>query len=200
MRKSISVLLTGILMISLTACQGTVSQKLSQKYQNLESYTAKAVVTVTGNKGTAVYEMRQSYRAPDTYRVELEKPEHLSGMVTVVDGQKLWMKQGDGPAVPLELSGLEEETDFLFPVTVLQDFFSLDPLPQLTEGTDGMILLTMPVKKPNRYRMQQNLLFDAKSLLPTTLITHDEDGNEVLRVEYRDFERNTVLDDSIFRQ
>ncbi len=198
MKKGISVLATGILMMSLTACQGDVSEEFSKRYQRLESYTATAVVTVTGNKGTTVYEMKQSYRAPESYRLEVVKPEQLSGTVTIMNGQDLWMKSGETPAISLSVTGLEENTDMIFPVTVLNDYFREDNPQNLTENADGTILLTGAVQKANRYRMSQNLFFDGKSFLPTEMITYDENGNEAFRVEYRDFKQNVELDDGVF--
>lgn len=193
MKKSISVLLAGILMISLTAC----GERSSKRYKPIESYTATALVTVTGNKGATVYEMKQSYRAPDSYRLEVVKPERLSGTVTVMVGQELWMKNGNTPAVPVELAGLEEGADFLFPVRFLNEYFAKVPQPTLQEE-NGTLLLTAPVPEGNQYRFHQNVLLDAKSFLPTALITYDEDGGEVLRVEFRDFQRDAELNDSVF--
>lgn len=198
MKKGISVLLTGILMISLTACSGDVSGKITKRYQNLESYTATAVVTVNGNKGLSVYEMKQSYKAPDTYRLEVVKPHRLKGTVSLLKGKDLWLRSGESSAIPLELEPLKEETDFLFLSSFMREFFNQEPIPELTQGADETILLTAPVKNPNRYRFHQNLVFDGKSLLPKTMITYDKDGNEAVRVEYRDFVRNASIDEKSF--
>ncbi len=197
MKKGISVLIAGILMISLTACSGDVSEKITKRYKNLESYTATAVVTVNGNKGLSVYEMKQSYQAPDTYRMEVVKPHRLAGTVSLLKGKDLWLKSGESSAIPLELETLKEETDFLFLNSFLDEFFNQEPVPEITLGADETILLTAPVTNPNRYRFHQNLVFDGKNLLPKTMITYDRDGNEAVRVEYQNFVRNASIDEKI---
>lgn len=196
MKRGISVVLAGILMISLTACDGHVGEKISKRYKNLESYSATAVVTVNGNKGLSVYEMKQSYKAPDIYRMEVTKPHRLAGTMSLLKGKELWLKSGESSTIPIELEDLKEETDFLFPVTFLNEFFEKEPVPELETGTDEEILLTAPVNNPNRYRFHQNLIFDGRSLLPKAMITYDRDGNEAVRVEYRDFVRNAPIDES----
>lgn len=199
MKKGISVLLIGILMISLTACGGDVSEKMTKRYKNLESYTATAIVTVNGNKGFSVYEMRQSYKAPDIYRIEVQKPHRLAGTVSLLRGKELWLKSGETATIPIELEELKEETDFLFLDTFLKDYFHQEPVPKPEIGADGAVLLSAPVTNPNRYRFHQNLVFDGESLLPKAMITYDRDGNEAVRVEYRDFVRNASIDEEILK-
>ena len=136
MKKGVSVLLAGILMINLTACGGDVNEKITKRYKNLESYTATAVVKVNGNKGFSVYEMKQSFKAPDTYRIEVIKPHRLAGTVSLLQGKELWLKSGEADAIPLELEDLKEETDFLFLDTFLKDFFEQEsvPVPHFLHG------------------------------------------------------------------
>ena len=198
MKKGISVVLAGILMISLTACKGTVSQEISKQYEKVESYTATVTVTVTGNKGGSVYRMKQSYQKPEAYRLEVLEPKNLAGTVSILNGQKLWLKSGDAPMMPMELAGVEEAADFLFPVEFLEKVFAKPEPPALMENAEGSVLLTAPVEGASRYRFSRNLELDAKSFLPKTMITYDKDGNEVLRVEFEDFVMNVKLDDSVF--
>ncbi len=199
MKKGISVLIAGILMISLTACQGDVREKITRRYRNMESYTGVAVVTVTGNKGPAVYEIKQSYQKPDSYRLEVLKPEQLSGTVSVRKGDILWLKRGDTKAVPVELTGLEEEMDLFFPVEFLEYVLSTESGSELTENQDGTVLLAAPMKEPSRYRFSRKLLLEKKSLLPKIMTVYHQDGSEVFRVEFRDFETNVPLDEEIFQ-
>ncbi|MBO5363950.1 MAG: outer membrane lipoprotein carrier protein LolA [Clostridia bacterium] len=198
MKKGISVLLTGILMISLTACRGDVSQEIPKRYEKLESYTATVSVTVTGNKGESVYRMQQSYRAPDSYRLEVLEPKNLAGTVTVMTGQTLWFQSGDTPAIPMERAGLEESTDFLFPVEFMNSYLAQNADQEITENADGIVRLKAPVLGNSRYRFSRSLEIDATSLLPKKMMTYDQDGNEVLRVEFLDFDFNAELDESVF--
>ncbi len=198
MKRGISAFLVGILMISLTACKGDVSQELPKQFEKMESYTAMATVTVTGNKGDSVYRMKQSYRAPDSYRLDVVEPKNLAGTVTVMTGQKLWFKSGDTPAIPIEKAGLEEVADFLFPVEFIRSYLASSQEQELAKEEDGSVLLKAPIPENSRYRFSRNLELDAKSLTPKTMTTYDEDGNEVVRVEFQDFIMNDKMEDDVF--
>ncbi len=198
MKKGISVILAGILMISLTACRGDVSQELPKRYEKLKSYTATATVTVTGNKGNSVFRMTQSYRAPDSYRLELMEPKEYLGTAAVQNGQKLWFRRGSDPWIPMESAVLEEGTDFLFPVELIHSYLDRNAGKELAESPEGTLVLKAPVSEGSRYRFSRKLELDGESLLPKTMITYDQDGNEVLRVEYEEFHFNAEMEDDLF--
>ncbi len=198
MKKGISVLFAVILMISLVACRGNESEKMKKQYQNLKSYQAEIKVTVSGNKGPMDYEFRQSYRSPDCYRAEVTAPERMAGTVAMAQGDKVWFRGAGAPAMPLEANTLEEEMDVLFPVQFFRDYFLQEPLPDLTENDEGLIQLVLPGRGSNRYRFTQQLWVDGKTKKPVSFVTYGIDGNEMVRVEYREFTPNIELEDSLF--
>lgn len=198
MKKGISVILTVILMMSLIACGGDVNQRVNRRYRNLQSYTARVKVTVTGNKGQQVYQMSQSFRAPDQYRIEILAPERMQGTVCVISGRNIWMRSAGDLAIQMEQGFFQEEKDYLFLQDFLTDYFDREELPELTVNQEGRILLSAPRRGDSKYRFSQNLEIDKSSNLPKFLITYDEDGSEVVRVEYENFEPEAEIADSVF--
>ncbi len=198
MKKSISAFLVAILMISLTACGGDVNQEIDKRYRELQSYTAESKVTVTGNKGPMEYGVSQSYRAPDSYRAEITKPERMAGTVGVITGQEVWLRGADAPAMKLELGTLDQEMEVLFLLPFLEEYFNQETLPELVPNQDGLVQLILPKRGTDRYRFTQNLWIDAKTHLPVWFVTYDMDGNEVVRVEYESFVPNIEIEDSVF--
>ena len=64
MKKSISVLLIAILMITLAACGDGMQDGqdgIYRKFHAMQNYMAEVEVTVYGNKGNTIYTMRQFY-------------------------------------------------------------------------------------------------------------------------------------------
>ncbi len=198
MKKGISIWIIVILMISLTACKGDENTKLSKRYKDLKSYTAQVTVTVTGNKGAAVYRLSQSYRTPDEYRVEVLEPARMDGTVSVIRGQEMWLRSAGTPAMRLEQGNLEEQTDTLFLAEFLKAYFDRETVPVLSPNQEGIMVLTAPERGNSRYRFTQELWIDATSNLPKRLITYDEDGNEMVRVEYDTFVPDAEIEDSVF--
>ncbi len=198
MKKGISVFLTVILMISLTACKGDVNQEIDKRYRELQSYTAEVKVTVTGNKGPMEYGFYQSYRTPDSYRAEVTKPERMAGTVGIITGQEVWLRGADAPAMKLELGTLDQEMEVLFFSKFLKEYFGQDTLPELVPNQDGWIQLVLPKRGTNRYRFTQDLWIDGKTHLPVCFTTCDMDGNEIVRVEYESFVPNIEIEDSVF--
>ena len=197
MRRGISVLLTVILMMIPVACKTDVNRKIHQRYANLKSYTARVRVSVNGNKGTEVYELSQSFCAPDRYRTEVISPKRMEGTVNVIAGGSMWYRSAGTPAIRMEQGFFQEGRDYLFLHDFLEEYFKESAAP-LTENEEGLVLLDAPVRSDQTYRFTQNLWIDAKSNLPRTLVTYDEKGNEMLRVEYEDFVVNPALSDSVF--
>lgn len=197
MKKGIWIFVTAILMMSLTACGGSVSEKIHKRYGSLESYTALVRVTVFGQKDNAVYELSQSWRSPDSYRNEAVQPENIKGTVTVIHDGMLWIRGADAPAIQMDAGIGTKQKDFLFMGEFLEEYYQGEP-PELEENEAGWVMLADTKNKGGEERFVRNLWIDAKSLQPKQLSTYNKEGNEVLRVEYLDFVPNAEIADSAF--
>ena len=199
MNKSISVILTVILMITFTSCKKDVNSEMNKRYMNMGSYSACASVTVTGNKSAENYEVYQVWRSPSDYRFEILNPENIKGTVYIYKDGVMKYKSRDFKSDELNKSQAGSEYDF----TDIADFFKRVYESGNTSGfvinSDGKIIVTAN-GNGEKDRFSQTLVIDGRSYKPESLITYNIKGDEVLRVSYTDFEINPVLDEKMFTE
>lgn len=199
MKRSISVVLTAVLMIILTACASdSAGEKINKSFKAMEGYTASVKVTVTGSKDTEVYELRQSWKRPDCYRTEVIKPEELCGTVSIRNGDTLYFQGADEPGIQMEYNVTDEGKDFLFLSDFLEEYYAGEVLPELIPDENNLVLLKGARQGTHESRFTQNLWINAENGLPEYLVTYDVKGDEVLRVEFEEFSLNPNFPDSAF--
>ena len=193
MKRCIAVFVAVILMMTLTACGQDRNREIDKRYRNLESYTARMQVTVTGNKDESVYELVQTFLAPENYRTEVLSPKELQGTVSITNGDQMYFVGGDAPAVSLT----QNRTDGADCLSVADFFRSYFDRGQMEER-DGKVLLHVLTENENSWRTSQRMELDAKTLLPETLLVFDRNDNEVLRIEFIDFVPNKTIEKNVF--
>lgn len=199
MKKSILVVLAFILMISLTSCKRDIDYEINKRYMNLQSYYAKINVTITGNKGKADYDMEQIYQAPDRYKTEVLGPENLKGTAFITDGDGIRLRSESYGEIHID-KGVSEELDFMFLGDFLKELYSLGEIGGYIPNNDGEIVLNSVRSGKNSYHFTQSLYINADTYLPIKLITYDSKGNEIIKVEYREFNFNPQIDETAFLQ
>lgn len=197
MKKSISAVITVILMMTLTACKGDVNTEINKRYMNLSSFIARAEITVTGNKGISSYEVSQTWREPEDYRLEVLKPENMQGTVYILKDGIMKYKSRDFNSAEAEMP-TEEEYDFMLISDFLRGFYESGNIPEFFENADGKVVMNSARSSNNKNRFTQTLTVDTKSYLPESLVTYNLNGNEVLRVKYLEFTINPEIDETVF--
>lgn len=197
MKKSISVILIVILMISFSGCKKDINNEINKIYRDLQSYTAKVNVTVVGNKGTEEYEMFQIFSG-GRYRVEITKPERMKGTVVVLSDDEMWLQGAGEPAIYMKKGFSEEERDYMFIRDFLDEYYSGESLPTLISDENGRIMMNLQSNGKNERRFNQCLWIDERSKLPVCLVTCEKNGEEVIRVEYINFDYKAEIDESVF--
>lgn len=199
MNKSISVVLTVILMITLTSCKKDVNSEINKRYMNMESYSACADIVVTGNKSTETYEVYQAWRNPSDYRLEILSPENMKGTVYIFKDGAMKYKSRDFKANELTKTPTSDEHDF----TDISDFFKRvyesGNTSGFVENSEGKIVINVK-GNGDKDRFSQTLVIDGKSYKPESMSAYNIKGDEVLRVNYTDFEINPVLDEKMFTE
>ncbi|MBE5038858.1 LolA family protein [Ructibacterium gallinarum] len=198
MKKSISVFLIVILMMSVTACGGDREDTIAEYYKDLQSFTAEIKVTVSNGQGKQEYKMYQNWRAPDQYRLEVLEPSEMEGTVCIMDGDAMRFYGAQAPVMELTRGIENMESDYMLLTDFTTAFFETKPLPQLQENEQGLVSMTVAGRENNPRRFSQTLLVDADSGTPRQLVTVDADGSEVLRVEYEKFVPNAEIEDAVF--
>jgi len=180
MRRGMTVFLTVILMISLTACSKDYGQEIEKHYQDIKGYTATVRLTIHG----AEYELLQSYQSPDIYRSEVLSPKNLKGTVSVITADEIRLSGGEFSSVTMpriakaSLSYLQLRDFFLA-------YFSQGDR-KLEETEDGGILLT---HTENSDSIKQVMRVNKKTFAPEIMQGYDAEGNEVFKIEYLKFKK-----------
>lgn len=200
MNKSISVVLTVILMITFTSCKKDVNSEINKRYMNMESYSARADVTVTGNKSVETYKVYQAWRNPSDYRLEILSPENMKGTVYIFKDGVMKYKSRDFKSSELSKSYTDGEYDFIDLADFLKKVYESGNTSGFIENADGKIVITSSGNNERKDRFSQTLVIDGKSYKPESMSTFNIKGDEVLRVSYTDFEINPVLDEKMFAE
>ena len=199
MNKSISVVLTVILMITVTSCKKDVNSEINKRYMNMESYSARADITVTGNKSTETYEVYQAWRNPTDYRLEILSPENMKGTVYIFKDGIMKYKSRDFKSNELSKSQLNGEYDFADIADFFKRVYESGNTSGFVENSEGKIVVTAK-GNGKKDRFSQTLVIDGKLYTPESLTTFNIKGDQVLRVSYTDFKLNPVLDEKMFAE
>ena len=90
-KRSMGLLLI-FLSLSLYGCSGnqnTAANKIQDQLINMEGYACLTQVSHMNNDKTNTYETKQVYQMDGQYRVEVIEPEHIVGLTTICNGEKI---------------------------------------------------------------------------------------------------------------
>ena len=203
MKKSIMVLCTIILMITLCSCGADKGhgayKEIHKRYADLKSYYAATTVTLHNKTGENVYYVRQFFKEPGQYSMVVDAPDSIAGSGYTVKDGRIIMKSGFGhsrefPATLVSHKGSVCIRDFF------EEYFKSEE--SFAETAGGVInpetRLDCFVSGRDEERFLQSLWMDNKTYLPTKMITYDINENPAVTVEFTDFIRNSDIDEKIF--
>ncbi len=188
MKKSISVLLIAILMITLAACGDGMQDGqdgIYRKFHAMQNYMAEVEVTVYGNKGNTIYTMRQFYEEPDKFRCEVLNDAGETENVFVSDGGKTKIQSIKFGS--RTIADVQEQMDYMSVNEFFTHYFMDGDAAAETAADSSEDILLKLGDSSGRYRFSQNLWIDEKSLMPKRLVTFDRDGGESLSVVFHSF-------------
>jgi outer membrane lipoprotein-sorting protein len=199
------VVLLGLVLLS-QGCSRNSEEKVykavHEKLTGLESYSCIADIYVKGNKAPGRFKIKQWFRMPDLYRLEVLEPEIMQGKTTVFDGSRVWVYYPYiDQVLILENMGSEMDED-LFLGYFLEDMLETESINYSFEelGEAAVMAVQLPLPGGSKYRTMQKLFVDRKSLKPLRLEMYDINGAVTARVDFTDFEFNPKLDDDFFNK
>lgn len=204
MKRGIMAVLAVILMMSVVGC-GTkytshdVYSEIYERYNNMKSYMAEAEITVVSNSTSKQYTVRQYYTNDGKYKMEILQPQNIAGTNYVFSGGNVYLNSSFGARTVLE-QYIPGDKDYLF----IPDFFAQyykgeeNTVTSVSDLSGAQTKLTSLLSGSNRYRFEQSLWVDNKTLLPSRLETYDINGDMTLCVVFTDFKYNEKLDASVF--
>lgn len=195
----------------LTACQGNAAntesdairssyEKIQKKLVNLESYQSEATVTYKSNKGANVYDTLQQCKMDGKYRIEVTGPKNVAGNVTLSDGKTI---SQFNPRISGKVSvGMKEnpERSEIFLTSFVKNYLASQEVSvsvgNFGEGKCTVLEAVVPGNHP--YLATEKLWVDNKTLNPVKLTVYDPDSGERVVVNFKTFDYNIPLEDSLF--
>lgn len=192
-----------ILTLLIVGCGRTGENKFSDAHRmlaGLQTYTVTAEIIVRGNKLTESYFVKQYFKYPDNYRLEVLNKGDREGKITIYDGEKIIIYQPLIKQLYIMENFKETEDSSMFPGYFAKSLFSSEEADYQIKkiGSNEYIAIKTEIPGGNSYRKYQILYLNIKSIMPEMMEVLDSQGNTVIMVYYKDFVYNAKIDDKLF--
>lgn len=171
--------------------------KVQKKLFELKSYKCTAEIDINSNKNTTHYVINQYYIHPGKFRVEVNYPEILKGLVIVGNGKYVSVQNsnvsGNNRYTAESISNITGNNSFI------TEFFSNYVKSEKSEMAvkDGKYMLSTDISGGNSY-MEKEVLIIKPSGYPESLKIYDQKGTLKFSLIYKEFISNPKLDMKLF--
>ena len=176
-------------------------EKIQNQLKNMESYECTGTLTRISNKGQNVYDIKQYYKSTGEYRLELLSPDDVAGNYTVFDGTSIFQHNPRVQGKYIKNVPQSQMRNELFLGSFAKNYFQSEDVSietaNMETGTTTVLEAVIPGE--NKYTATEKLWIDDETIKPVKLVIYDVEGNERYIVEYKDFEYNCDIDDSLFK-
>lgn len=203
MKKFVAAVAAFALMISLGACGfdgHDIYKEIYKRYNNMKTFQAVAEVTVVNERTENVYVVKQLFAAPDKFLLEVLEPADIAGSGYVCKNGEFVIKSGFGHNEEVvNWSGLAHGV--LFVNGFFEEYFkSEETAVNVSKNSDGgTTVLECYLSGKNEKQFMEKLWIDNKTFLPVRMETYGINKELVLKVEFKEFERDCQFDESEFR-
>lgn len=192
-----------ILVLLIGGCGKPGENKFANAHRmlaGLQTYTVTAEIIVRGNKLTESYFVKQYFKYPDRYRLEVLNQGEREGKTTVYDGEKIIIYQPLIKQLYIMENFKETEEGSMFPGYFAKSLFSSEEADYQIKkvGSSEYIAIKTEIPGGNIYRKYQILYLDIKSAMPVMMEVIDSHGDTAVMVHYKDFVYNAKIDDKLF--
>jgi outer membrane lipoprotein-sorting protein len=166
----------------------------------IQSYIVTAEIIIKGNKLVDNYIVKQYFKYPDRYRLEVLGPEDKKGKTTIYDGEKLMIHHPMINQIFETDSFKEVEDAVMFPGYFAGKLFTGEDAEysMKKDGSDEYVAIKVRTPGGNNYRRDQILYVDSETEIPVKMEVYDSAGNIVVTIYYKDFSYNCDIDDKLF--
>ena len=176
-------------------------EKIQNQLKNMESYECTGTLTRISNKGQNVYDIKQYYKSTGEYRLELLSPDDVAGNYTVFDGTSIFQHNPRVQGKYIKNVPQSQMRNELFLGSFVKNYFQSEDVSietaSMETGTTTVLEAVIPGE--NKYTATEKLWINDETIKPVKLVIYDVEGNERYIVEYKDFEYNCDIDDSLFK-
>lgn len=175
--------------------------KVNDMLLKMDTYITKAEIIVNGNKMVESYMVKQYFKYPDKYRIEVLSPPDKQGKITVYDGESLKIYQPQIKQLYVMEDYKEVEEGSMFPGHFAKDLFTSEHAVYDIKNENGndFISIKVPIPGGNRYRRWEILYFDRQTIKPVKMEVLDDQGKTAVTIYYKEFLYNPGLDDDVFK-
>ena len=175
-------------------------EKVHERLVGLQTYRAEATVEYISNRGSNILDTLQQANIDGRYRIEITGPENVAGNVTAFDGQTI-VQANLRVSGRLAMSVRENpERSEIFLTSFIRNFLgSKDVSISVSSfGQGSFTVMETVVPGDHPYLASQKLWVDNHTLDPARLVIYDREGAERIIVNFKSFEYNIELDESVF--
>jgi len=167
------------------ATEDEIYEKFQEKVSKVQSYSCIAKVKVIGNKGKSNYILRQSYKKPNNYYLEVLSPENLKGNIMEYKDDKILIKNSKINDL-IEFSDDDKAEQYLFVGDFINNFLRKEEVD--IKLSDDKLVLESIIPGDDEYFNKQVLYVDIQEKVPTSMEILDKQGNIKFIITYKDFE------------
>jgi len=198
------IVLLCLCMLILWGCSPKSDEDLfyeAQKQLNkMESYYAQVEITSIGNKGPQQYIMKQWFKKPDKYKLEILSPENLKGKVTISDGSRAWIYNPEIDQTWMMQSFAHSEEQNMFLGYFLKNCLNSESVEVSSKTMDGedYLIITTDIPGNHVYYHKELLYIHIDTMKPYSLQVYDVKDQLRIEVKYIEFQYNPSLENTIF--
>ncbi len=197
MKKFVLILIISILLITISGCifNNKRTEDITPYLRNIKSYSTDMDMTIQNDKQKLNYVCKQFYAKGLGSRLELNKER-----VLIYTDDKIYVSD----LISGQKYTMDKSSDDIYKISLLNEFIKLLNVNGKTDYTfkeiDGARyeLLTTSMPENNRNIDRLVLYVNQKEKSPRALVVYDTKGNEKIRIKYRNFNKETNIDKSLF--
>lgn len=189
-----------IMLIIFCSCGKNINMSGEDVHKSLyvmTSYECIAQIKVITNKNERVYTVRQYFKHPNKFKVEVIDPKEIKGFKTIYDGINLYIYGAGNNQEQLLKNYSSIYDNKLFLSDFMSNYLKCEKS-QITKD-DKNIRLTTTVMNQNNYMDTHQLVIDKTTGLPKELNLFDVNKSLKMGIVYIKFISNPRLDDKIFK-
>ena len=207
MKKPIAAVLVVLAIVLIAGCTEQMSAeqiaaKMTAQQESIEDFSATMVMTSSFGGETKTTRMKIMTKMPGKTRSEIIEPVELAGTLTVRNGNTMWMY--DPAKNQVTKMTLPEDEGFEMDYTkIIKDLMDENDISfKGTENLDGRstyVIEAMPKDESKReFFSKTRVWVDRENWMLLGTEMYDQDGNSMVKLQYRDVTFNTDIPDSEF--
>lgn len=171
-----------------------------KKLNKMESYSCQVEITVKGNKKPEKYTMKQWFKKPNKYRLEVIQPKDLQGKITIGNGKNAWIYHPGIKQVWMTEEFLNSKEQNMFLGYFLRNSLNSEEVQGNIETLEQKEYITIDTEIPGNhvYYHKERLWINLKHAEPYLLEVFDIKGEKRIEVKYSNFQYNPKIEEEMF--